>query len=63
MDLMNTRKLIWNFIISIQYLNIQLHEENSSANKYNSNTELLALWASLKQMYISTIDSWTEYLA
>ena len=42
-------------MISIQYLNIELDEERSSAHE-NSNTYLLTLWASFKQVYISTID-------
>ena len=42
-------------MISIQYLNIELDEERCSAHE-NSNTELLTLWASFKQVYISTID-------
>ena len=43
-------------MISIQYLNIELDEERSSAQKNSSNTELLASWASFKQVYINTID-------
>ena len=42
MDLINTRLSIWNFMISIQYLNIQLDEEHSSAVKYSGSTELFA---------------------
>ena len=57
MDLMNTMWSIWNFMISIQYLNIRLDEERSSAHEYSSNTELLALRAFFKQMYIGTTDS------
>ena len=63
MDLVNTRQLIWNFMISIQYLNILLEEERSSANDQSSNTELLLFWTFFKQRYIGTADSWTEYLA
>ena len=43
MDLMNTSQLIWNFIISFQYLNIRLDEERSSAHENSGNTESLAL--------------------
>ena len=43
MDLMNTRYLIWNFIISIQYLNTRLDEERSSTHENSGSTELLAL--------------------
>ena len=56
-------KLYWNFIISIQYTNIELNKERSSAHEYGCNTELPASRASSRQMYIGTTDSWTEYLA
>ena len=55
---MNTRK----FMISIQYINLELDEERSSAHENSSNVELIALWASSRQVYIDTADSWTEYL-
>ena len=38
-------------MISTQYINIELDEERFSTHKYSSNTELLALWASFKQVY------------
>ena len=43
MYLMNTRQLVWNFIFSIQYLNIRLDEERSSAHENSGNTELISL--------------------
>ena len=36
---MNTRK----FMISIQYINLELDEERSSAHENSSNVELIAL--------------------
>ena len=50
-------------MISIQYLNMQLDEQRSSTNETSSNAELIASWASFKQVYIDTTDSWKEYLA
>ena len=44
-------------MISIQYLNIHLDEECSSVHENSGNTELLALRASIKQVYIDTTDS------
>ena len=54
-DLTNTRYSIWNFMISTQYL--MLDEERSS------NAELIASWASFRQVYIDTTDCWMKYLA
>ena len=54
MDLKDTRQSIWNFMISIQYLNIRLNKERSPAHEYGGNTELLA---SFKQKHIDTTDS------
>ena len=50
-------------MISIQYINRELDEERSSAHENSSNAELLALWASAKQVYIDKTSSWTEYVA
>ena len=47
-------------MISVQYLNIRLNKEGSSAHEYDGNTVLLA---SFRQMHICTTDSRTEYLA
>ena len=49
-------------MISSQYKNLELDEELSSTHENSSNAELLALWASFMQVYIDTIDSWTEYI-
>ena len=38
-------------MISTQYINIELDEERFFTHKYRSNTELLGLWASFKQVY------------
>ena len=50
-------------MISIQYLNIRLGEERSSAHEISGNRELLALWAIFNNVYIGTTDSLTEDLA
>ena len=59
--LMNARKSIWNFMISIQYFNMRLDEERSSAHEYSGKT-IIALWASFKQIYVGKTNSWTEFV-
>ena len=54
-DLMNTRLSIWNFVISIQYLNRRLDEERFSTHKNSGSTELFALQVLyITGVYIST---------
>ena len=48
-------------MITIQYLNMRLDEERSSAHEYSNKTELIALWE-FKETYIGKADSQTEYL-
>ena len=61
-DLMKTKELISNFMISIQYLNIRVDEEHSSSYENSSNIEFIALWVFFKHVYIDPTDSGKEYL-
>ena len=42
---------------------MQLGEKCSSTHKNSDNTELIAFWASFKQVYNDTTECWMENLA
>ena len=46
---------MWNLVISIQYVIIKQDEKCSSTHKNIGSEELLALWASFKQVYINAV--------
>ena len=60
MDLINTRYSIWNFTISIQYLNMQVDEEPSSAHENGGKMELLRWWASFKKVQLKEVPGFID---